>query len=302
MSGNLMATIQGFWSGPPLPPVSWACLRSFLAAGHRFTLYSYDPLPVPQGIVVKDACEILPRSSIFYFQNRLTQRSDIAPFADYFRLKLLAEQGGWYCDVDTVCLSSKLPIGARIWARQAPEHDASSVSNGQLYFEPGDPLVIELLRRCESKLSLWSKLLFSRIKNRNSLGPDLISSVLAEWGLPLDMCATTQTFYPIRWVEIFKLWLPEFIEEVEERLIGAVFLPLYQSFPLHLGLDPYKLPPKGSYLATLLDKFSPELGGARHTAAEVRVATRKWFKSQGPSEERWLNSIRDPNVLDKLLS
>jgi hypothetical protein len=202
--------------------------------------------------------------------------------------------------VDTVCLSSKLPIGNRVWARQAPEHD-NSVSNGQLYFEAGDPLAIALLQRCESKLSFWSKLLFSRTNSRISLGPNLISSVLAEWNLPLDMYATTQMFYPIRWIEIFKLWLPEFMEEIEERTIGAVFLPLYQSFPLHLGLDPYKLPPKGSYLALVLEKFAPELEGSRHGAAEVREATRRWFKSQGPSEIQWLDSIREPNVLSKML-
>src|SRR5437588_8393960 len=114
MSAGSRRTIQGFWSGPPLSAINWACLRSFLAAGHHFVLYTYDLLDVPQGVVVKDACEILPRRSIFHFQNVLTQQSDLGPFADYFRLKLLAEKGGWYCDVDTVCLSSELPIGNRV--------------------------------------------------------------------------------------------------------------------------------------------------------------------------------------------
>jgi hypothetical protein len=133
------------------------------------------------------------------------------------------------------------------------------------------------------------------------LGPNLISAVLAEWNLPRDMRATTQMFYPVRWIEIFKLWLPEFTEEIEERLIGAVFLPLYQSFPLHLGLDPYRLPPKGSYLDRVLEKFAPESEGAPYSAAEVREATRKWFKLQDCGVKNWLDSIRGPDVLEKLL-
>jgi len=217
---------------------------------------------------------------------------DIAPFADYFRLKLLADNGGWYCDIDTVCLSSELPSGKRVWARQAPESDVDSVSNGQLYFEPHDKVAKALLRRCESQIS--------KIKRRESLGPVLISSVVKEMGLPGDMFATTQTFYPIRWIEIFKLWLPEFREEVEERTIGAVFLPIYQSFPTYIGLDLSKGAPRDSYLARFVGKFAPERQATPYSVDEVRQAIRRWFKLNASWAIKWLVSIRGHDVLAKL--
>lgn len=85
--------IQGFWTGPPLSSLHWACLKSFVACGHHFKLYSYDRLLIPEGVTLEDAREIVAADEIFYFLNSETNKADIAPFADYFRLKLLAERG-----------------------------------------------------------------------------------------------------------------------------------------------------------------------------------------------------------------
>lgn len=284
--------VQGFWSGSRLSAINRACLRSFIGRGHQYVLYSYDAPNVPDGVIVRDANEILPSNSIFHFQNPATHSEDIGPFADYFRLKLLVERGGWYCDVDTVCLASELPIGTRVWAREALEFETNLVGNGQLFFEAGDPIATLMLNRCESMLSNFDR--------REALGPVLLSSVVGELGLPQDMYATPQEFYPLRWIESFKLWLPEFTEEIEERVKHAVFLPVYQSLPKYIGLDISRIPPKGSYLGRVVDDFAPELTGGRYDADEVRDAIRRWFKSAGPWATRQLVSIRGTDVLTKL--
>jgi Glycosyltransferase sugar-binding region containing DXD motif len=290
--GREKITVQGFWSGQPLTDLHWACLRSFLKLGHQFTLYSYEPLAVPQGIGLQDANAIVPAHEVFFFDNRETHTRDIAPFADYFRLRLLYQLGGWYCDVDTVCLSSQFPTARRVWARQCPELDPDSVSNGQLFFEKGDPFVLRLLERCDR--------LRRNIPRRESLGPMLLSSLVKELHLPRDMSGTAATFYPIRWVEVFTLWLPEFREEVEERVAGATFLPIFQSFPLYIGLDPLKGPPEGSYLACLLAEFLPDLMGPRHDAEDVRRLTRRWLQSSGSWAIDWLTAIHGPGILARL--
>jgi hypothetical protein len=284
--------IQGFWSGPPLSALNRACLRSFVDRGHAFTLFSYDAIDVPAGVTVRDAADIVPRSELFHYRNDITREEDIAPFADYFRWTLLAEHGGWYCDVDTVCLSRDLPRGPRVWARQCPELDPDSVSNGQLHFAPGDPVARRLLERCRAERG--------SIERRESLGPVLISSVLTELGLSRDMNATADTFYPIRWIEIFKLWLPEYRDEVHERIERAIFLPVYQSFPKYLGLDPGKAPPDRSYLAEIVAAFAPDQAGEAYRAEEVRAATRRWFEAEGVWATEWLSSIRGPAVLSEL--
>ena len=285
-------TVQGFWSGRPLTPLHWACLRSFLHLGYQFAVYSYDPLTVPAGIRLEDANAIVPSRDVFYFENRETRSRDIAPFADYFRLRLLYEVGGWYCDIDTVCLSPHLPPGPRVWARQCPELDRDSISNGQLFFEKTDPLVLTLLERCDR--------IRRNLPRRESLGPMLLSAVIKEHRLPQDMGATASTFYPIRWVEVFMLWLPEFRDMVEQRVAGAIFLPLFQSFPEYIGLEAGRLPPEGSYLSCLLRRFVPECTGPRHDASDVRRLTWRWLRGSGSWAVDWLTTLHGPRILARL--
>jgi Glycosyltransferase sugar-binding region containing DXD motif len=76
-------------------------IRSFQVHGHDYHLYAYEPIEnLPAGVVVQDANEILPRSSIFQYTGYATY----AGFANFFRYKLLLERGGWWADTDVVCL------------------------------------------------------------------------------------------------------------------------------------------------------------------------------------------------------
>jgi len=76
-------------------------IASFLKHGHAFHLYSYGELEnVPEGAAVMDGAQILPRSAIF----RYRESGSYAGFANFFRYKLLLEKGGWWVDLDTVCL------------------------------------------------------------------------------------------------------------------------------------------------------------------------------------------------------
>jgi hypothetical protein len=254
-------------------------------------------MSVPVGVRLKDANKIVPKKDIFYFTKSdisYFKKRDIAPFADYFRLKLLYEIGGWYCDVDTVCLSSELPVGSRIWASQGPEMPEKKyqVSNGQLFFRKKDPLLQIMLEKCRDNIP--------RLKRRETLGPLLLTSTLQELGLPKDMGASVEIFYPIRYVEIFKLWLPEFLDEVEERIKSSTFLPIYQSFPLRVGIDPCKRPPKGSYLSKLLERLVPESTSMQHEADDVRRLIGRWLRSSIWAIN-WLESINGPDDWRTLL-
>lgn len=89
--------IQGLWFGEPLSDLERLCMKSFMANGHEFHLYAYDELQdVPKGVVVKDANHIVSRETIKEFRW-------FAGFSDYFRYSLLL-RGGWYVDMDVVCL------------------------------------------------------------------------------------------------------------------------------------------------------------------------------------------------------
>jgi len=93
--------IQGLWIGPELSVMEQLSIASFLANGHDYHLYVYDDVKnIPRGTEVKDANSVLPSSDIFQY----TGRPSYAGFSNFFRYKLLLEQGGWWADTDTVCL------------------------------------------------------------------------------------------------------------------------------------------------------------------------------------------------------
>ncbi|HUA58746.1 MAG TPA: hypothetical protein VML19_08340 [Verrucomicrobiae bacterium] len=93
--------MQSLWIGPRLSAMERLCIRSFLAQGHAFHLFVYDEVAnVPRGTILQDANAILDRSRIFTY----TGNGSFAGFANMFRYKLLLERGGWWVDLDTVCL------------------------------------------------------------------------------------------------------------------------------------------------------------------------------------------------------
>ena len=98
--------VNGLWVGRFLSPVELLCLHSYLAQGHEFQLWTYSRiknLPNHKNLRVKDAAEILPRRKVFRYRGG-DHPDRYAGFSDIFRYKLLFEQGGWWADLDTVCL------------------------------------------------------------------------------------------------------------------------------------------------------------------------------------------------------
>ena len=95
------AIIQGLWIGSELSVMEQLSVTSFLRQGHDYHLYVYEDVAhVPEGAVVKDGNDILPASMIFQYRHR----KSYAGFSNYFRYKLLLENGGWWADMDIVCL------------------------------------------------------------------------------------------------------------------------------------------------------------------------------------------------------
>ena len=93
--------IQSLWVGNRLSVMERLCIASFLHHGHPFHLYTYQPLDgVPAGTALMDGNEILPESSIFMYRGYATY----AGFSNFFRYKLLLERGGWWVDMDMICL------------------------------------------------------------------------------------------------------------------------------------------------------------------------------------------------------
>lgn len=101
--------IHGLWIGP-LSRLERLTLHSFVGKGHEFHLWRYEPIPdpLPHGVVVRNADEILPQGKVF--RKRMADAESelgagsYATFSDLFRTKLLHEHGGIWVDMDVLCL------------------------------------------------------------------------------------------------------------------------------------------------------------------------------------------------------
>ena len=96
---NLPA-ISSLWIGGELSWLEQLCLKSFADAGHRTTLYSYDPISnVPEGVLTADAATIYPREPML----KHARTGSPAIHADMWRLHLLKKTDEVWVDADMYC-------------------------------------------------------------------------------------------------------------------------------------------------------------------------------------------------------
>ena len=112
MQSNNSATqreeVRTFWTGPVLSYYEILSLKSFVATGARVFVYSYEKdLQVPEGVELVNADDILS-GDVHEFRHANGDKS-LALHSDLFRYAVLQRYGGWYADLDIICLNDKLP-------------------------------------------------------------------------------------------------------------------------------------------------------------------------------------------------
>ena len=123
--------INGLWIGNELSPVELLTIYSFIRMGHTFQLWLYEPMKtkMPPQVVICDANEIIPKSSVFKYEKANQYghgKGSVSGFSDIFRYKLLYEKGGWWVDMDVTCLQ---PFDIREPYFFRSHHDLNLVGN-----------------------------------------------------------------------------------------------------------------------------------------------------------------------------
>ena len=104
----MLPEIVTFWHGR-LDRLRTLCLRSQIAAGHKVTVYSFDPLPgLPDGVANAEAETVLAHS----FSEKLRPPQPdgswrdwtTLQFSDFFRMRLMALEAGLWLDADVLLL------------------------------------------------------------------------------------------------------------------------------------------------------------------------------------------------------
>lgn len=138
----MLPDVVTFWHGQ-LDPLRTLCLTSQVRAGHRVTVYSFDPIAnLPDGVESADAGAILPRA----FAERLRPSGPngewrdwtILQFSDFFRIRLMAQRAGLWLDADVLLLK---PITIKPDEPYFAWEKPRQLGNSVLYLPPFDPIV-----------------------------------------------------------------------------------------------------------------------------------------------------------------
>jgi len=135
--------IHLLWIGNHLSLLEKVCLASFIGQGYTCWLWAYDPGLADQvmdQVVLRNAGEIIPPDQVFRYSqgNEFGHgKGSYAGFSDLFRYKVLFEYGGWWSDMDVICLKP-LPEGKPYVFRK---HDVLPVVGNLMKVPPRSPLM-----------------------------------------------------------------------------------------------------------------------------------------------------------------
>lgn len=214
--------IQGLWIGSSLSVMEQVSINSFLHNSHEYHLYVYDNVEgVPPGAILKDAASILPRERIFQYK----EHRSYAGFADFFRYKLLLEQGGWWVDTDVVCIKHFAFESDHAFASERDLKGREIVTNGIIKAPKGSVVMRDAWQACQ-------RMNTDHVKYGET-GPTLIHNLVLRSQL-CEYVQAPEVFCPIEPNRWFDLLLPgrDFIFEV-----NSVSIHLWNEFWRRMGLN-----------------------------------------------------------------
>jgi Glycosyltransferase sugar-binding region containing DXD motif len=228
-----MAAFQSFWHGE-LSPYEILAMKSFVDHGHQYILYSYQGVSVPDGVVVRDAREILPENRVFYYTAG-PGRGSIAGFTNLFRYTLLLHHGGWWIDADVICLKDQI-FEPDVFLG---EEETEAVGSAILRFPSRHPFMRAMHEAAEAAGSniAWG-----------ATGPRLLTQSFARWGLS-EYVLPRHRSYPIRAQDALHVVIPSKVDEVRTAVADASFLHMWNEIFRRAVVLKRVAPPSNSYLA-----------------------------------------------------
>jgi hypothetical protein len=238
MSPNEHSTsnvVRTLWHGSPLSIFEELSLRSFVACGHEVEVYAYEPIEVPAGVRWVDANSILPSSQVFAYTNGPALGS-FAAFSNWFRFKLLYEKGGIYSDADVLCLRPLHDLPDAWIGEVSPNY----VNGAIMKFPAGHSVcgeVSDRLRELGDGLYL------------GQTGELLTKLICVERGGDSCTVLPVDAFYPIAWVDMWKILDPDALTACEHAVDRSYCLHWWNTaITFGVGMPKQALPPPGSYL------------------------------------------------------
>lgn len=275
-----MKSVSSLWIGNPLSAYEEVSLHSFVEAGYDVCLYTYATgLKVPDGVVVRDAREVLEADKVF---ENPYQRGTWAGFSNVFRYELIRTRETVWIDTDVVALSAEIQSKqGYVFGRESDEF-----INGAILSAPKESAFSSALVENSTAIDY-------RSFQWGELGPKLITRLAKEFELE-HLAQDKTAFYPIQFEDVWMLFDPWSRETIESCLQDSQALhwwnEAFRRAPLNLKKF---LPPKSSFFGVLFESYGIEPAGMRRLKDDW--AREKWRIGikKGPSlRARVSNRIR----------
>ncbi|MBN2087483.1 hypothetical protein JW758_03980 [Candidatus Peregrinibacteria bacterium] len=232
---NNTKIVQSLWIGEKLSLFEEMCINSFIQNGYEFHLYVYSAdLNVPDRTIKKDASQIIQKRDIF--RNNLGKKTYTA-FANLFRYKLLYEKGGFWVDMDVICLKELIIRGKYMFGSQG----RGVVGNAVIYAEPKSKLMLELYNKSKgvTHQNYWGE-----------TGPTLLTKTIKKLELE-KYILPSEVYYPVKHWETIKLIKNGSIPRSSETL------HLWNEIILKKGINKKTYLPSWTLLGKIQRKYTP---------------------------------------------
>ncbi|MDP1667685.1 hypothetical protein [Phaeovulum sp.] len=271
------------WIGGALSWMEQLCLKSFVDAGQKITLYSYEDIPnVPAGVIRRDGREVLDTDDFIKYE----KKDSFALFADLFRIHMIAQNPGLiWVDTDVYCHRPIEHEGDYVMGFELPGE--TRVNNAVLGLPADSAILADILDFMSDraaipefvKPALRAEYQAAKAAGRpvhvsqqpwGVWGPMMISHFVAKHRLKAEV-QPLDAYYPITFPDRTKFLKAE---KVAAKLITprTTALHIWASNKRELGLRHGGLPPPGSYLAMLVAKH-----GIRPETAPIKGRGRRLF-------------------------
>jgi Alpha 1,4-glycosyltransferase conserved region/Glycosyltransferase sugar-binding region containing DXD motif len=248
---NSLEVVQSIWLGP-ISVMERLAIASFVANGHEFHLYCYDEVEgLPDGATLMNAAEVLPPEWIIR-----DGRGSFAGFSDAFRYRLLLERGGWWVDMDMVCLRP-WEIEADYFFVREPDR---TISSCVVHVPPGSEVMRLAWERCQ-RFRPRRRPIPRRRLPWMALGPNLLGELVEGAGLS-DYAVDASAFYPLDWSQWEELLEPGGVSRIDE---DTKAIHLWNSMWDLAGRDKEAIYPQGSLYEQLKRRYlGPGTAAGRH--------------------------------------
>lgn len=194
-----MTIAHVFWHGE-MTRYERASMHSLVLSGFDVWFWSLVDYDLPGEIKKMNASTVVPRELVLAYTHehwnedwgQATDSTSITFYSDILRYRLLELYGGWWFDLDTICLRKAEDFEALASTRDIciGWQDVSiGLCNNAILSIPNSSVAMEINRRVSNLIESKKTFFWGEI------GPALLSEYLAEANL-LDQLLPRVTFYP----------------------------------------------------------------------------------------------------------